>query len=706
MIMKYLLGLLLTVFFMANTFAQGELSVSKHIRMAEALKKEGKFADAGYHYEQAWLKKTKKTNLIYQAGECYYTVKDFRKAIEAYKHVKDNNTDYPLVGLKYARCLKQDCQYDAASREFVYFINTYTGPDKDKLGDIVQNDIRGCELGIQLTEKNQGKSAKIEHLSENINSPMTEFAPAPFNDDILYFSSTMSGKAKIYRSQYKGGEWTKAEEPKGFPNLEDVHYGNGAFAPDGSRFYFTECVEVAGDEGIRSRCQIYVMKRNASGWTDPVRLRDYINMEGTTTTQPCVVHRDGKEYLYFVSDREGGLGGLDIWYAVRELISDDIDFTLPVNAGAVINSAGDEITPWYDAEEGTLYFSSNGKITVGGFDAFSSAGSGSQWKDAQNIGLPYNSCADDFYYCMNKSRTGGFVVSNRMFGMEKVTTSNEDIFTFTFPEERTIASGKIYDKVTNKLTEGAKVTLYERLANGEKRLMNVQNSKDGNYMFELLPSRKMRIEVELPGYLLAAFDFETINAKISDYGQPIYLEKALTKPETPATTATKPPVAPPGKPVEKPGTGKPTTPPAGTSNKPGVSPPASIPATTTKPATTTPPATKPVETKVSTGELRDMKPASEPFTLRTAAPVVAGTYYKIQLVATKVFDSTQSQFKALSALGRYDTELIVGKDITRVLIGDFMTYDEATKALAKAKVSFKDAYIVRYQDGVRMAIGK
>jgi hypothetical protein len=682
--MKYIFTLLLTAGLIFNSNAQAELSLAKHVRMAEALKQEGKFADAAYHYEQAWLKKTKKTDLIFQAAECYYTIRDFRKAIEAYKHVKDNTTDYPLAGLKYARCLKQDCQYDAASREFVYFINTYTGPDKDKLGNIVQNDIRGCELGIQLTENKEAMGAKIEHLSENINSPLTEFAPAPFNDDILYFSSTMGGKAKIYRSQYKGGEWTKAEEPKGFPNLQDVHFGNGAFAPDASRFYFTQCVEVSGEEGIRSRCQIFMIKRNASGWTDPLRLRDYINVAGSTTTQPCIAHRDGKEYLYFVSDREGGLGGLDIWYAVRELISDDIDFTLPVNAGTAINTAGDEITPWYDAEAGALYFSSNGKITIGGYDAFMAPGSGSKWEAAENIGLPYNSCADDFYYCMNKSRSGGFIVSNRMFGMEKVTTSNEDIFTFTFPELHIMASGKIYDKTTSKLVEETKVTLYERLANGEKRLLNTTTSKDGNYMFELLPARKMRIEINKAGYLIAAYDFETVNTKITDFGQPIYLEKAVTKPETPVT---KPPVSPPAKPAEKPVVTKPT-------------------ATATVNTAPLPGTAKPVEQKVSTGELRDMKPATEPYTLRTAAPVLEGTYYKIQLVATKVFDSNQSNFKTIASLGRYDTEYIVGKDITRVLIGDFLTFEAATKALSKAKGSFKDAYIVRYQDGVRMGIGK
>jgi thioredoxin-like negative regulator of GroEL len=79
--MKYIFTLLLIAGFIFTTNAQAELSLAKHVRMAESLKQEGKFADAAYHYEQAWLKKTKKTDLIFQAAECYYTIRDFRKAM-------------------------------------------------------------------------------------------------------------------------------------------------------------------------------------------------------------------------------------------------------------------------------------------------------------------------------------------------------------------------------------------------------------------------------------------------------------------------------------------------------------------------------------------------------------------------------------------------------------------------------------------------
>ena len=141
-----------------------------------------------------------------------------------------------------------------------------------------------------------------------------------------------------------------------------------------------------------------MIKKSGNAWSQPERLPDYINMKGVTATHPFPVHIGGQEFLYFASSRTGGRGGMDIWYVTRDLGIDNNDFTFPVNLGPSVNTLGDEITPYYDQTEGALYFASNGLISIGGFDVFSSRGTEVNWSVPENVGLPYNSSADDYFF--------------------------------------------------------------------------------------------------------------------------------------------------------------------------------------------------------------------------------------------------------------------------------------------------------------------
>ena len=429
MMVRNFLLILACLCFTSILFSQETLNWKKHKKLADKLFEASQYVDAAAHYEAAWQQQTKEIALIYKAGECYHLIKDFKKTIQALKHVKGENKRFPLVGLKYARALKQDGQYSAAKEAFIYFISAYQGTDKAVVGNIVASEIKGCENGLSLAKTNPKTNVQVRHLSENINSPAIEFAPIPYSDDLLYYSSTMKGnQAYLFRSQRKNGAWQKAVVAEGLPNFPEKHFANGSFAPDAKRFYFTLC---DNGDGLNSKCEIYVLKRNKAKWSEPIRLRDYINIEhANTTTQPWVIHQNGQEILYFSSDREGGFGEMDIWYSSRSINSDDIDFTYPINAGAEINTMGDEITPFYDLENKTLYYSSNGKITFGGWDIFKAKGALDQWETPENLGQPINSCADEFYYALKPSGKGGFLTSNRLYGAEKISTQDEDLFEF------------------------------------------------------------------------------------------------------------------------------------------------------------------------------------------------------------------------------------------------------------------------------------
>ena len=457
---RLLLLILVSIFITNSSFAQS-MSWKKHRNLADELFQKRNYAEAAKNYAAAYKLKDSNKELIYKAGECFYLVRDFKNAAASYKKIKDENKLFQLVGLKYARCLKQDGQYDAASREFVYFLNNYDAPNKVVIEEIVQKELAGCELGIKEKELATNSKLTIEHLDRNVNSSNPEFAPIPFSDGILYFSSMRKGKAKIFRSQLQDGEWGRATLPRGFKSLEDQHFCNGSFSPDTKSFYFTICEQGEAWGGLTSTCAIYNTSRKGSSWTTPEKLPDFVNALDATTTQPYVLHKDGKEIIYFSSNRKGGNGGMDIWYTERRLSDGKMEFSFPINLGTEINTSGDDITPFYDPTSEILYFSSNGHVSMGGYDIYKSVGAKDVWTTVQNMGMPINSAADDNYYTKIIGTEEGYLVSNRSFGADKLATTEEDIFAFSTPEEKMVVKGKIMNESGVAAVNGVTIALYE-----------------------------------------------------------------------------------------------------------------------------------------------------------------------------------------------------------------------------------------------------
>lgn len=751
--------------------AQDGMNWKAHLKLADELYSKSLYADAAEHYEAAWRQKPKKDELIHKAAECYYIIKDYKKAIAAYKNIKDNNKDFPLAGLRYARCLKQDGNYDEASREFIDYLNKYEEGDKAIITEIVQNEIRGCELGLKFYGEEMPDNVKIIHPGDAINSPETEFAPIPFNDDVLYFSSTVSSKAQIYFTmRNKAGEWKQAGPPKNFPELPGQHYGNGTLTPDGKRFYFTICESEENWGGLTTRCEINVIKKIGDTWTTPQRLRDYINLAGSTTTHPYVIHREGKEILYFSSNREGSIGGMDLWSVERDINSNDIDFTFPVNLGPQINTLGDEITPFFDETENVMYFSSNGHVSVGGMDIFKVVAKRNDWGTPENIGLPFNSMADDFYFTKMPSGNGGYIVSNRVFGMEKITTTHEDIFEYRYEETPAVVKNKptpevdkkpettpkdtrptapqtvnlklmggVYDKNSDELVKSVKVSLYEVLDNGNKRLLTNQAFDSGRYEFALLPNRTFVVEAEKDGYTNGTFRFSTNDE--SDVVEDLFLQKAakqediveagtnIEKKESTLPAKKEPSIADATKDAQRAAIDKEkrdvkintspknddvtdTTEPTGNQEAPKEekNEPArdsysdndkviAVPSRRSKEKDLTAPNFEDYEDDfyIARGQSR-----ADRVEFRTNSPRHKGTYYKIQIQAIDNFNRASGKYDWVRKKGRIDTEYILNKGLTRVLIAEFFSFSEAKILLREIqRQGFERAFIVKYQNGER-----
>ena len=156
------------------------------------------------------------------------------------------------------------------------------------------------------------------------------------------------------------------------------------------------------------------------------------NEDYSSSTHPYAVMQDGQVALYFSSNRKGGYGGYDLYVIYRDSLDDD--WTEPENLGDSINSAEDEITPFYDVKENYLYFASTWHPGFGGFDIFQSAASDSGFHQPVNIGYPFNTPANDIYFYLYPGGDRGIITSNREGSLTKQgLTCCNDLYGFDWP---------------------------------------------------------------------------------------------------------------------------------------------------------------------------------------------------------------------------------------------------------------------------------
>ncbi|HIF15310.1 MAG TPA: OmpA family protein [Bacteroidetes bacterium] len=259
------------------------------------------------------------------------------------------------------------------------------------------------------------------------------------NDSLLIFASVYSdslieekaiepGKKKnknqFFKAVMTDGVWKGEGLYDDLMNSSEVDVANGALHLKSPYIYYTRCAIVSG----KRKCDLYKIRK---GGSEPAAiLPEPINHSKYSTTQPALgTDKNGSLILYFVSDRDGGRGRTDIWYATYDSITNS--FVNPQNAGSKINTRMDEATPFFEDRTRALYFSSNGWPGMGGFDIFKNIGSDKEWGEVKNVGYPLNSPADDLYYILNSKRDGGFLTSNRDGGFSiKHPNCCDDIYEF------------------------------------------------------------------------------------------------------------------------------------------------------------------------------------------------------------------------------------------------------------------------------------
>jgi hypothetical protein len=377
------------------------------------------------HYYDIVLKSKKTTGVYYKYAESCRLSYAYVAAEEAYKKVIDSKdkSRYPMVEYYYGLTLKHNAKYAEAKRAFKYFLDRYKKDNFYKAK--AAQEMKSCDFAKQLSQAPIPESdLEFTHLSENVNTKYSDFG-AHEVEGVLYYSSLRFDR-KREKGEKKDKDLNKPlvakilstpdhEKEKGKEqenlNLPYEHSANSALSSDGNYLYFTRC---SGKRSDSLRCEIFRSEKLADGkWSAPERLPNPINSNSSTTTHPNLAWNEDSqsEWLYFSSDRAGGEGGMDIW---RVELKEDLASSEPYNLGSTINSMDAEVTPYFDVKENRLYFASRWHFGLGGYDIFSSDYiSNNEWGVPVNLGIPYNSAANDLYYIRNANDTTGYIASNR-----------------------------------------------------------------------------------------------------------------------------------------------------------------------------------------------------------------------------------------------------------------------------------------------------
>ena len=264
---------------------------------------------------------------------------------------------------------------------------------------------------------------RVVHLEKPFNTPGSETGAIVVGDTILAYATMQQQPSR--NSQFhmttshtqlmqariaKNGKVARPRPNRWGLNAAREHTSNLCVDPLTHDLYFTR----ADLNTLEAR--IYFARKRKRGWDKPVEVRG-LHLDGFTATQPSVGRtEDSTCVLYFASDRPGGSGGMDIWYAIVE---NGRVQGQPVNLGPQVNSPADEITPFFDQPAGVLYFSSDRPGGLGGHDIYCAAGGRNTWREAEPVCHCLNSEYNDIYFTVTDHAedsplpVAGYLASNR-----------------------------------------------------------------------------------------------------------------------------------------------------------------------------------------------------------------------------------------------------------------------------------------------------
>ena len=465
--------------------------------------------------EDPSLNATKYDFILNRLANSYRLNFDYKHAVEYYKKVVEKNV-YPDAPYYYGLSLMSLKRYQDALPVFdtyskgtpiVDSVTKVTLIPTDSLVKISGKHAQSCYFALDsLTPK---KNIKVRMMDSLVfNRGTSNFAPQYYlsSDKVIFTSSRRGGVVSDPEKQdpkyycdlyYTTLDDTIWQRPVNFgrPVNTSLHEGAGVFTPE-EVMLFTRW-----SDNNRNEAFIYMARTLEGKFYEAMKLGTHINLPGYKSQQPFVT-QDGRK-LFFSSNRPGGKGGFDIWMAG---IDENGFIGNPVNLPDPINTAGDEVTPFFHTLGSTLYYSTNGLTGFGGLDVFKSAlnADDSVYNVPKNLNSPINSAKDDAYFILEKLQTKGFFASDR----EDCPGGHcYDIYSFENEPIKFSLEGIVFDAQTSEPIASALVTIKD-VHDGDEPFFVVTDDK-GFYSTDLKLNMQYFLKAQKNGYFADANEVAT-----------------------------------------------------------------------------------------------------------------------------------------------------------------------------------------------------
>lgn len=415
-------------------------------------------------------------------------------------------------------------QYENALHNYELFMAKglqYT----DVLSD-AQKGIANCQFAIEAM-KNPVKFQPV-NLGPNVNSSWDESLASLTADNgtIVYTVNRPKDDKTIcafclfeedlYFAKGDSQGW-RNREAFGQPIRTSYNEGAQCISPDGVYLLYTMC---DADFGMGS-CDLYWSKKIGNKWSRPRNFGAPVNTN-VWESQPSMAS-DGKT-IYFVSSRPGGFGGMDIW---KTTMTAEGAFTAPENLGSTINTPGDDAAPFIHSDGKTLYFASNGRVGMGGYDLYySTLQDDGTWSEPKNLGYPINTWADEINIFINAAGTTAYMASDKVGGYGGLDLYSFELDDNLRPNPVTYIKGVVKDAETGAPLE-ALVEMVD--LNSKQTLTSVKSDiQTGEYLACIQTGSNVMLNVSNPGYPFYSenFQIEKSYTVLSPYLKDIALQKA------------------------------------------------------------------------------------------------------------------------------------------------------------------------------------
>ena len=431
--------------------------------------------------------------------------------------------------------LQFQLKWDDAIKYYQVYLNALSSDAKANALAIedVNKKIGECRIGKREVANPQ--RIFVDNLGSNINTSYPEYSAFISADESMMVltarrENSTGGKLDeedgwpfedLYQSFKVNGKWTPVQNFGALVNSPE-HDASSGLSSDGTTMFIYKYKEKDGGD-------IYVSNLVGNTWSKPEHLNKNINSKAHESS--VSLSYDSKR-LYFVSDREAGLGAGDIYYSDKDVKG---DWGPAVNVGSSLNTKYGEEGVFIHPDGKTIYFSSKAHSTMGGYDIFKSTFENGKWGEPVNMGYPINGPDDDVFFVISGSGNHGYFASSKQGGY-----GDKDIYRITFlgPEKppvvmnednllasvtapvsefkaekivsngpkMTILKGVISDAKTYKLLEAA-IELIDNSLN-EVIATFKSNSTTGKYLVSLPSGKNYGIAVKKDGYLFHSENFD------------------------------------------------------------------------------------------------------------------------------------------------------------------------------------------------------